>query len=148
MTRSALNTSIDTVYDNARPDLSLTPSMQGAELKKVADYAEELSQIASQITITTAVSITTDTLAVNGLGQKDRNTIIDNGATNINITVNGGVDFITSYLKHGTGNITFIQGSGRTLVQVSGTNIVSGIQGSTATISSIGTTDYLKIANL
>jgi len=111
--------------------------------------AEQLHTLtASQITITTAINITTDTLAANELGQKDRNTIIDNGVTNINITVNGGVDFIASYLKHGTGDITFIQGSGRTLVQVSGTNVISGIQGSTATISSIGTTDYLKIANL
>lgn len=257
MIRDALNTSIDTVYNDARPDLSLTPSMQGAELKKVADYAEQLSPIktagavtlsgtpsalpndvnscsftegvaylpatttigkqviviavsnnieiranvsntakmfetfntfvsnvilttnqmcrftyigfgtglggavdgywkaeklqtlaASQITITTVVSITTDTLAANGLVQKDRNSIIDNGATNVNITVNGGVDFNASYLKHGTGNITFVQGSGRTLVQVSGTNVLSGTQGSAATISSIGTIDYLKITNL
>jgi hypothetical protein len=101
-----------------------------------------------QITITTAVSITTDTVDGVGAGQKGKNVVIDNGVNPINITVNGGVDFVASYLKHGTGAITFVAGSGRTLAAVNGTAIMFGAPGTTATISSIGTKDYLKIDNV
>ena len=102
----------------------------------------------SQITITTSTSITTDTLDTNGKKQLGKNVIINNGTSAINITVNGGTDFNASYLKHGTGAITFVQASGRTLVQVSATATLNGAAGSTATISSIGNTDYLRISNM
>lgn len=102
----------------------------------------------TQITITTAVSITSDTLDANGKKQLGKNVIINNGASAINITVNGGTDFCASYLKHGAGAITFVQAAGRTLVQVNATAILNGAVGSTATISSIGTTDYLRISNV
>jgi len=108
---------------------------------------EKISDLVSQITITTSTSITTATLGTSGYSQKGRNVIIDNGANAINLTVNGGTDFVSSYLKHGSAAITFVQGSGRTLVQVSGTAILNGVVGSTATISSVGTTDYLIISN-
>jgi hypothetical protein len=101
----------------------------------------------SQITITTAVSITTDTLGNLGKTQKGKNVIIDNGANAINITVNGGTDFVSSYVKHGSGVITFVQGSGRTLIQVDATAVFNGVVGSTATISSVGLVDYLRISN-
>ena len=101
----------------------------------------------SQITITTSASITTDTTSSGGISQKGKNVIIDNGANPINITVNGGTDFCVSYVKHGSGAITFVQGSGRTMVQVDSTAILNGAVGSTAVISSIGTTDYLRISN-
>ncbi|WP_177209578.1 hypothetical protein [Flavobacterium sp. LPB0248] len=102
----------------------------------------------TQITITTTTSITTDTLDANSKKQLGKNVIINNGTSTINITVNGGTDFNASYLKHGTGTITFVQASGRTLVQVNATATLNGAAGSTATISSIGTTDYLRISNV
>lgn len=101
----------------------------------------------SQITITTSVSITTDTLDANSKKQIGKNVVINNGSSVINITVNGGTDFSASYLKIGTGAITFVQGSGRTLVQVDGSALFNGVPGSTATISSVGTVDYLRISN-
>ncbi|MDQ6531277.1 hypothetical protein [Flavobacterium sp. LHD-85] len=101
----------------------------------------------SQITITTTTSITTDTLDANGKKQIGKNVIISNGTSAINIIVNGGTDFNASYLKHGTGAITFVQGTGRTLVLVDGNASFNGTPGSTATISSIGTIDYLRISN-
>jgi hypothetical protein len=101
----------------------------------------------SQITITTTVSITTDTLGNAGKTQKEKNVIIDNGVNAINITVNGGTNFLASYLKHGTGAITFVQGAGRTLTLVDATSVLNGALGSTATISSVGTKDYLRISN-
>ncbi len=101
----------------------------------------------SQITVTSSISITTDTLDANGKKQLGKNVIINNGSSAITITVNGGTDFCASYLKHGTGAITFTQASGRTLVLVDGSAVLSGIAGSTATISSVGTKDYLRISN-
>jgi hypothetical protein len=101
-----------------------------------------------QITITSTTNYSTVTLANNGLGQKGRNTVISNGLSAITITVSGGTDFCASYIKHGSGAITFAQGSGRTLILSNGTAILVGNPGSTATISSIGLTDYLKINNV
>ncbi|CAA9199044.1 NHL repeat-containing protein [Flavobacterium collinsii] len=102
----------------------------------------------TQITITTSTSVTTDTQDANGKKQLGKNVIINNGTSAINITVNAGTDFNASYLKHGTGTITFVQAAGRTLVQVNATAALNGAPGSTATISSIGTTDYLRISNV
>jgi len=99
----------------------------------------------TKITITTSISITTATLDANGIRQDGRHVVIDNGVNAINLTCNGGVT--TSYGKVGTGAITFVQGSGRTLVQLSGTAVFNGIAGSTATLWSNGTTDYLAINN-
>ena len=106
-----------------------------------------LLQEPSQITITTATDITTGTTASNGYGQKGKNVIINNGTNNISITVDGGTDFVSSYVKHGSGVITFVQGSGRTLIQVDATVVLNGATGSTATIASVLTTDYLRISN-
>jgi len=97
------------------------------------------------ITITTAVSITTATTNAGGLGQNGRHVVIDNGASAINITCNGGVT--ASYGKAGSAAITFVQGSGRTLVQLDGTAVLNGIAGSRAVLWSNGTIDYLSIIN-
>jgi len=98
-----------------------------------------------QITITTSVSITTATTDSNGLVQNGRHVVIANAANAINLTCNGGVT--ASYGKAGTAPITFVQGSGRTLVQLNGTALLSGIVGSEAKIWSNGTIDYLTIVN-
>jgi hypothetical protein len=97
--------------------------------------------------IATSSNITTDTLDINGLSQRGRCIIIDNGTYSINLTVNGATGFSSTYLKHGTASVTFVQGSGRTLVQVDGTTVLNGVAGSTATLLSYGTTDYLRINN-
>jgi hypothetical protein len=101
-----------------------------------------------QDVITTTVSITTATATDAGRTQNGRNILIKNGANAINITCNGGVT--TTYQKGvgSTGAITFVQGSGRTLVQVSGTAILNGTAGSIASLTSDGTTDFLIINNL
>lgn len=101
----------------------------------------------SQTVITTATDITTNTVGSNGLGQKGVNTIINNGANNINVTIDTIDGFLSSYLKEGSGDITFVQGAGRTLIQVDGTDTINGAIGSTAVISSVGTNDYLRISN-
>lgn len=41
MTRADLNTAINTVFDDARADNSLTPSMEGNVIKLVADYIDQ-----------------------------------------------------------------------------------------------------------
>lgn len=104
------------------------------------------------IRITTSVSITSTTTgvdAVSGTGaqfQNGRNVIIANGANAINYTCNGGI-MAATYLKTGTAAITFVAGGGRTLVLMSGTAVLNGIAGSTASLMSDGTTDYLYITN-
>lgn len=100
-----------------------------------------------QISITTSVSITTATTDGSGITQYGKHVLIKNGVNNINITVNGVSTMPTTYQKEGTGTITFVQGAGRTLRQVDATAILNGSVGSTATISSDGTTDSLRISN-
>ena len=116
---------------------------QGKVLKDLIDTG-----LKPQITINTGVNnITTDTLDANGLQQQGRNVIINNGVNPISITVKGGIINIITYTKFGTGEISFVQGEGRTLTQVDGTAILNGVVGSTATLVSIGTIDLLRISN-
>jgi hypothetical protein len=107
--------------------------------------ANAIDTSTTKIIITTAVSITTATTDARGIRQDGRHVVIDNGVNVINLSCNGGVT--SSYGKTGTGAITFVQGSGRTLVLLSGTAVFNGIAGSTATLWSNGTTDYLSINN-
>jgi hypothetical protein len=115
----------------------------GSTIAVVADPA--------QITITTTVSITTDTLGNLGKGQKGKHVLIDNGVNAINITVNGGVEFIATYEKLGSGAITFVQGANRALNGVDGGLVMNGAIGSTAAISSgipsATTKDNIRISN-
>lgn len=108
------------------------------------------SRQVTQITITTSTNITTETKTETGVKQDFKNTVIDNGVNAVNITTDCYAGFMATYLKHGTGTITFVAGVGRTLIfeAVSvGSALMDGAVGSTATISSVGTTDYIKIQN-
>ena len=103
----------------------------------------------NNITITTAVSITTDTNDGSGYGQHGRNVMIPNGANAINLSceITSNANFVSSYTKLGSSNITFVAGSGATLVQMDGTAILSGVVGSTACLTRSGNTYYLQISN-
>lgn len=120
-------------------------TINGTSLLGSGDIAISGGSSVYQIIITTATSITTATADSAGVTQNGKNVLIDNGSNVINITCNGGVT--TSYGKVGTGAITFVQGFGRVLVPVNGTLVFNGIAGSTATLWSYGTTDYLAINN-
>lgn len=97
-------------------------------------------------TITTAVSITNATLTDGGYSQAGKVVKIDNGANAINYTVNSGIT--ASFVKGGTGAITFVQGAGRTLTGANGTLVFNGAVNSKASITSFGTSDVLYIDNL
>ena len=96
--------------------------------------------------ITTTVSITNATLTVAGDVQEGKIVKIDNGVNVINYTVNGALN--ASFIKMGTGAITFVQGSGRTLTGANGTLVLNGAVNSTASIVSDGTVDLVYINNL
>lgn len=100
------------------------------------------------ITITTSISIDTDTTG-SGYSQHGRNVKISNGANAINLTVqtSSNADFIASYTQIGSAAITFVAGSGTTLVQLSGTEILNGAVGSTACLTRNGNVYYLQITN-
>lgn len=105
----------------------------------------------NQILISTTVGINSDTkdTATGKISQNGKNVVIANGNNAIAYTINSQI--IATFLKTGTGAITFTQGSGRTLV-VNGTTqttgLFNGLVGSTASITSVGTTDYVLITNL
>lgn len=99
------------------------------------------------ITLVATASVSAST-TVNGLTQKGRVVAISNGTGSINYFMDTADGFTNAILKHGSGNITFVSASGRTMIQSNGTAILSGTTGSTATITSIGTIDYLRINNL
>ena len=76
----------------------------------------------------------------------DRTLILNNDATARTITINGSLN--VDGLKTNNGTITFVQGSGRTLVDVNGTAVLDGLVGSNFRIVSVGTTDYLWVNNV
>lgn len=104
--------------------------------------------VKAQITIVTSVSITNNTTA-SGYRQHNKSVVISNGANAINITLDTSspTDFVATYLKHGTGAITFVAGAGATLVIPDSTAILSGVPGSTASVQRVGNTFYVRISN-
>jgi len=117
----------------------------GTNTTQIATTAFVDSALIQKGQITTSTSITNATLTDASLPQEGKVVYISNGANNINYTVNG--EITASFIKGGTGSISFVQGSGRTLVAANGTLIFNGAQYSTASISSFGTTDILYINN-
>ncbi|MFZ2432524.1 MAG: hypothetical protein WAW57_15400, partial [Lutibacter sp.] len=93
---------------------------------------------------TTFAPLTSATITDGGYSQEGKVNRIMNGVNVINFTVNG---VTASFVKGGTGAITFVQGAGRTLTALNGV-IFNGAVGSTASIASFGTVDYLYINNL
>ena len=133
-------------------DLLVYPSL--AELAYVKGVTSPIqTQIdavnVNVITITTAVSINTDTVS-GAYGQHGRHVKISNGANAINLTVqtSSNADFVASYTKIGTSAITFVAGSGTTLtVMGGGSAILNGAVGSTALLVRNGNIYYLQLNN-
>lgn len=95
--------------------------------------------------VTTAVGITNTTLTDTGSEQNGKVIGIANGVNVINYNVSGAIT--ASFILLGTGAVTFIQAAGRTLVLKNATATLTGT-GSTASIVSFGTVDYLYINNI
>ena len=129
--------------------LSLRNGAQGAGYILTSDVngASTWSPSFAIESIVTTTDITTETTGSAGLSQRGRCVIIDNGANNINLTVNGSAGFTSTYIKHGSGSVSFVEGSGRTLIPVDGTLVLNGTSGSTATVISYSTSDYLRVNN-
>jgi hypothetical protein len=106
---------------------------------------EGTGDIPVQIIISSTTAINASTTDIAGNTQHGKNVIIANSASAITYTID--VPITTSFMKFGTGSITFLSGSGRTLIQVDATNVLNGIIGSTASIISVGTQDFLRISN-
>lgn len=117
----------------------------GTNTTQIATMAALQTAITNNGIITTATNITNATLTDTSLPQNGKTLYISNGATNINYTVNGNIT--ASFVKGGTGSITFVQGSGRTMVAANGALVFNGAQYSTASIVSFGTTDIVYINN-
>lgn len=100
------------------------------------------------IVIASPSTINTNTPTTGGYSQVGRNILIKNGANAINIECLGGQPRTYQKGVGSTGAITFVQGSGRTLVAVSGGLILNGAVGSIASLTSDGTTDLLIITNV
>lgn len=117
----------------------------GTNTNQIATMAAVQTATTNNGVITTATNITNATLTDISLPQNGKTLYISNGATNINYTVNTGIT--ASFVKGGTGSITFVQGSGRNMVAANGTLVFNGAQYSTASVVSFGTTDIVYINN-
>jgi len=114
--------------------------------KESMDVAGNTTEPA-QVTVTTAVSFNTELASDGGYSQNSKNVLIQNGTNAINITVGATVNGVYSFQKEGTGAITFLASSGKTIRPVDATAIMNGAVGSTATASVIGTVISLRISN-
>lgn len=101
----------------------------------------------NQIIITTTASITTATKDSNGISQNGKNVFINNGSSNINLTINTNAEdnFCATYIKNGTGIISVIAGFGVQLDLVSNTDLVNGKSGSRLMISRDGNSNNFKV---
>ena len=102
---------------------------------------DESGGVATTLTITTSANFNASAL-INGLGQNGRRVIIDNGASNIEVNVDATLD--TTYMKKGSGTVTFTAGAGRTLVACN-TVVLLQNEFDVAYIGSVGTQDRLYI---
>lgn len=96
----------------------------------------------NQLLYTTTSSFSTSDL-LNDEEQNGKHVLIDNGSNNINVICDGSIN--SFYQKLGTGNITFISGSGRTLTSPTGPII--GTQYGGASLSFSGSQDILVLSN-
>jgi len=101
----------------------------------------------AQVTVTTAVSFNTELPSDGGYSQNGKNVLIQNGTNAINITVGATANGVYSFQKEGTGAITFLASSGKTIHPVDATAIMNGAVGSTATASVVGNKISLRISN-
>jgi len=101
----------------------------------------------AQVTVTTAVSFNTELASDGGYSQNGKNVLIQNGTNAINITVGATANGVYSFQKEGTGAITFLTSSGKTIRPVDATAVMDGAVGSTATASVVGTEISLRISN-
>jgi hypothetical protein len=106
-----------------------------------ASNFQETTGVATTIKITTSANFNASAL-INGLGQNGRRVIIDNGASNIEVNVDATLD--TTYMKKGSGTVTFTEGAGRTLVACN-TVVLLQNEFDVAYIGSVGTQDRLYI---
>jgi hypothetical protein len=152
---NALSGTINTIayWDSATTIASLAlvtyPSLTELSYVKGVTSAIQTQIDTVNIIITTSVSITTNTLDANSIGQHGHNVMISNGANAINITceTSSTANFCASYTKLGSGAITFVAGSGATLTTIDGTAVLNGAVGSTACLTRTGNIFYLQISN-
>lgn len=101
--------------------------------------------------ITTSTNITSDTSTDEALSQSGRVIQINNGASNINYTINktSSSKFVTKLVKAGAGSITILAGTDVTIKLMDGTTVCDGIEGGTVVIErKIGTdTFYVYISS-
>ncbi len=100
-----------------------------------------------QVTRTGITSFTSETLSDGGYTQNGKNILIKNSTNAINITVGATNNFLATYQMEGTGAVTFLASSGKTIREVNGTAIMNGALGSTSSVSVDGNTISLKVSN-
>lgn len=104
-----------------------------------------------QAKFTVTSSITNETLSTDGgLKQNNRNNLIANGVNAINITLTATAEakFQAIYHKLGSGTITFVAGSGVSLVLIDGTAKMEGTaELQTAAVHRDGNKYYVQISN-
>lgn len=96
----------------------------------------------NQLLVTTTSSFSTSDL-FNNESQNGKHVVIDNGSNNIFVTCSGEIN--SFYQKLGTGNVTFVAGTGRTLTTTAGSII--GTQYGGASLSFSGSNDILVLSN-
>jgi len=96
----------------------------------------------AQLTITTTSDFNTSDL-IGGTSQNGKHVVVNNGSSNITITVDNAVN--SFYQMIGTGNITFVSGSGRTLTAPNGSTISTQYNG--ASLSFNGTENIVILSN-
>lgn len=109
----------------------------------------EILDIPTQVKIDTGINFSTKTM-IQSYTQNGKNVIINNGTNNLDIVCDSTseTDFIATYIKYGTGTITFKSGSGNIISSMDGTLKLNGGKGSRAMICRINNEFLIFIQNV
>lgn len=125
---------------DGQKDGAINLPVPSSKIKKLGGSSNASSSIDVYQIILTAVSLTTLTKDSSNRSQNGKSVIVNNASNStIIINIESEENFISTYTKFGTGTLTFTAGTGVTLIQFNGTNVIES--NSRACLVRIGTTN-------
>jgi len=139
---------VTTLAENGDSVQEVFENIVGYFCGKINTLRERIAEnLVTQLVISTGEDFkTSDTIELGEIAysQNGRIILINNGNTDITVTCDTNI--AASYQVLGTGTVTFVSDSGRTLVSPNGDQITS--QYGTAALTTFGTTDVILVNNV
>ncbi len=143
----------DIPTDNINVDVSSKADKNAGNItaENAINWKQQLgiTEIPIQLKVDGGVGFSTSTL-LNGYTQNGKNIIVNNGANNISIAcdTNSESDFVATYVKVGSGEITFKSSTGTLVTSTDGVLKMNGSKGSRAMVCRVNSEFLIYIQNV